>query len=84
MNCERCGKHGADIAGEVVLCELCLSLIVREWKVRHDEFGVLKHTFKARRGGGFASSGIYNPIPKGSFLCVEIAPVQPDFRGNQP
>jgi hypothetical protein len=41
MKCERCGKLGADVQGEAVLCEQCLSLIVQEWKIRHEEFGEL-------------------------------------------
>src|SRR5215471_1115631 len=44
LKCERCGKPGADIAGEFVLCqgnEGCLSLVLREWRVKHEEFGEL-------------------------------------------
>jgi hypothetical protein len=41
MRCERCGKPGHDVEGEVCLSDTCLALIVREWKVRHDEFGQL-------------------------------------------
>ena len=41
MKCERCGKAGADVLGEAVLCDGCLCLIVREWKVKFEEFGEL-------------------------------------------
>jgi hypothetical protein len=41
MTCERCGLPGAEIAGEVTLCETCLVQILREWKIRHEEFGAL-------------------------------------------
>ena len=42
MKCERCGKPGADVCGEACLCETCVSLIIREWRIRHDEFGELQ------------------------------------------
>jgi hypothetical protein len=41
MKCERCGKPGADLLGECVLCEQCLALIIREWRIKHEEFGEL-------------------------------------------
>lgn len=41
MKCQRCGKPGADILGECSLCELCLAAIIREWKIRFEEFGAL-------------------------------------------
>jgi len=41
MKCERCGRDGVDVCGEIILCEACLSLIVREWHIKHDEFGKL-------------------------------------------
>ena len=52
MKCERCGRTGADISGEVVLCDECLALIVREWKIRREEFGELigRYVIKAKPG----------------------------------
>jgi hypothetical protein len=44
MKCERCGKPGCDVQGECVLCADCLSLIVREWRIKHAEFGELKES----------------------------------------
>jgi hypothetical protein len=41
MRCERCGKPGCDVQGEAILCENCLSLVIREWKIRFEEFGKL-------------------------------------------
>ncbi len=41
MKCERCGRPGADVLGEVVLCEECLCLVLREWRIKHAEFGEL-------------------------------------------
>jgi ribosomal protein L37E len=41
MKCERCGMPGFDVQGEVCLCTQCLSEIVRDWKVQHEEFGEL-------------------------------------------
>jgi hypothetical protein len=41
MKCERCGREGLDIEGEVTLCRECLVLIVREWKIHHEEDGEL-------------------------------------------
>jgi hypothetical protein len=29
--------------GEAILCETCLALILREWKIRQEEFGQLHH-----------------------------------------
>jgi hypothetical protein len=46
MKCERCGCLGADILGEAVLCEECLVLIVREWRVKREEFGQLTQAQK--------------------------------------
>lgn len=39
--CERCGKAGCDVVGEAVLCEVCLGLVVREWKIAFQTFGEL-------------------------------------------
>jgi hypothetical protein len=44
MRCERCGRPGADILGEVILCEPCLGLVLREWKIHFAEFGDLQGT----------------------------------------
>ena len=41
MTCERCGLVGHDVVGEVVLCDECLGLVVREWRISFDEIGVL-------------------------------------------
>jgi hypothetical protein len=41
MKCERCGKPATDNDSEIPLCDSCLTLIVREWKIRHDEYGEL-------------------------------------------
>ena len=41
MKCERCGRPTSDIGGEIPLCDSCLALIIREWKIRHDEYGEL-------------------------------------------
>jgi len=42
MKCDRCGMPGSDVHGEAVLCETCLCLILREWRIRFDEFGSLQ------------------------------------------
>ena len=42
MKCDRCGKPGSDVHGEAVLCEMCLCLILREWRIRFEEFGALQ------------------------------------------
>ena len=41
VRCERCGKPGADVQGEAVLCESCLSLVIREWRIKFEEIGEL-------------------------------------------
>lgn len=41
LRCERCGKPGSDIQGEAILCDTCISLVIREWKIKHEEFGEL-------------------------------------------
>jgi DNA-directed RNA polymerase subunit RPC12/RpoP len=42
LKCERCGStSAADIEGEAILCQLCLSLVLREWRIRFQEFGQL-------------------------------------------
>ena len=44
MKCERCGKAGAiDVEGEAILCDLCLAMVIREWKVKFDELNELSH-----------------------------------------
>ena len=35
---ERCGRSGHDVEGEVVLRSECLSLVLREWRIRFNEF----------------------------------------------
>jgi hypothetical protein len=41
MKCERCGRPGFDIQGEVVLCDTCLAQVIREWKIHFEELGEL-------------------------------------------
>jgi hypothetical protein len=41
LRCERCGKNGFDVEGEVALCTQCLALILREWLIKHQDFGSL-------------------------------------------
>jgi hypothetical protein len=42
MRCERCGSsEGAEQLGSIVLCEDCVALILKEWKLRRDEFAEL-------------------------------------------
>lgn len=41
MKCERCGRAGADILGEACLCETCLTMVIREWKIKFEEIGEL-------------------------------------------
>ena len=42
LKCERCGRPGSDVLGEACLCEECLAVVVREWKIRFEEFGQLE------------------------------------------
>ncbi len=43
MNCDRCGRPGSDVLGEVVLCEGCLCLVVREWKLKFERSAGCRH-----------------------------------------
>lgn len=49
MKCERCGRPGSEVCGgEAVLCELCLVQVIREWKIRFSEYGILSAEGQAR------------------------------------
>lgn len=41
QKCERCGRPGCDVEGEAVLCSECIALVIREWRIRFEEFGEL-------------------------------------------
>jgi hypothetical protein len=42
MRCERCGTdQNCERFDALVLCEACLLLILKEWRVRRSEFGAL-------------------------------------------
>jgi hypothetical protein len=41
MKCELCSKLGANIAGDMCLCEECLARIVREWHLKQQQVAKL-------------------------------------------
>lgn len=42
--CDRCGEgNDCETFGGIPLCEECIVLVVKEWRIKRDEFGALTH-----------------------------------------